>query len=192
MPAPQIRRRARVAGVAAVVLSLVLLAACSSMGAKALFGDRVVFTAAQLQADLDKRFPRDYDELEGLVTLRVSDPELAIPPGGDRVRLAFDVALGSLGQAGAANGHIAVTSGLRWDPSTRGLHLDAPALESADIPQLGAMNATGRDLIDAWLRDYARREPVYRFDDSLVERLASRRIGSTTIEDGQVVVHLGR
>ena len=54
------------------------------------------------------------------------------------------------------------------------------------------MNATGRELVDRWLADYARNEPVYQFDDSLVERIGARRIDSTTITDGQVVVRLGQ
>jgi hypothetical protein len=59
------------------------------------------------------------------------------------------------------------------------------------MPELGgAMNATGRDLVNRWLADYARDEPVYQFDDSLLQRLQSRRIGATTIQDGLVVVHL--
>jgi hypothetical protein len=52
------------------------------------------------------------------------------------------------------------------------------------------MNGTGRELINRWLTDYARDEPVYRFDDSLLQRLGSRRIGSTTIDNGLVTVHL--
>ena len=40
------------------------------------------------------------------------------------------------------------------------------------------------------MADYARDEPVYQFDSGLMQQLASRRIGSTTIESGQVVVHL--
>ena len=44
--------------------------------------------------------------------------------------------------------------------------------------------------VDRWLSDYARREPVYQFDNGLMQRLQSRRIGATTIGDGQVVVHL--
>ena len=53
------------------------------------------------------------------------------------------------------------------------------------------MNSTARGLLNSWLADYARDEPVYRFDNSLLDRLGSRRIGRTDIENGQVVVHLG-
>ena len=45
----------------------VLLPACTTLNA--LIGNQVSFTAPQLQAQLDRRFPRDYDKLGGLVTL---------------------------------------------------------------------------------------------------------------------------
>lgn len=170
-----------------------LSAGCSTLGAVAgLLGNQVSFTAPQLQSYMDKRFPRDYDKLSGLVTLSVLNPQLSIPQGSHRLRLDFDVGFGALGQ-GSRNpsGHFAVASGLRFDAHTLGLHLDQPTLESVDVPSLGgAMNGTGRELINRWLADYARDEPVYKFDDSLMQRLGSRRIGATTIDNGLVVVHL--
>ena len=88
-------------------------------------------------------------------------------------------------------GHFALTSALRWDATTRGLHLEAPALEQVDVPALGGMmNSSARGLLNSWLAQYARDEPVYRFDNSLLDRLGSRRIGRTDIENGQVTVHL--
>ena len=167
-----------------------LVAACSSLGG--LLGNEVSFTPSQLQANLDKRFPRDYDKLGGLVTLSVLNPRLSIPQGSNRLRLDFDVGFGALGSdSRTPSGHIAVASGLRYDAATRGLHLDQPTLESAEVPSLGGtLGGTGRELVNHWLQDYARDEPVYRFDDSLLERLGARRIGSTTIENGLVTVHL--
>lgn len=178
-----------------VVLAALLVAACSTLGAVgALLGNSVSFTAPQLQGYLDRRFPRDYDQLGGLVQLSVLNPQLSIPQGSNRLRLDFDVGYGALGRDSRnPAGHFAVASGLRWDPQTRGLHLDAPTLESVDVPQLGgAMNASGRDLINRWLSDYARDEPVYEFEPGLWQQIASRRINTTTIENGQVVVHLGQ
>jgi hypothetical protein len=176
-----------------VVASVLVLAGCTTLGAVAgLLGNQVSLTAPQLQGYLDKRFPRDYDKLGGLVTLTVLHPRLSIPPGSQRLQLDFDVGFGALGQGSRTpSGHFAVASGLRYDLQSRGLHLDQPRLESVDVPALGGMmNGTGRELINRWLSDYARDEPVYRFDDSLLQRLGSRRIGSTTIENGRVVVHL--
>jgi hypothetical protein len=169
------------------LLLLLALSACSTLGV----GDRVSFTAAQLQHYLDGRFPRDYDKLGGLVTLTVLHPRLSIPAGSDRLRLDFDVGVGTMGHpTQAPSGHLAIASGLRFDPQTRGLHLDQPTLESAEMPALGALGGTGRDLVNRWLADYARNEPVYRFDQNLWERLEARRIAATRIEDGQVVIHL--
>lgn len=180
---------------AAVLLLCAAFAACSTLNTVgALLGDSVRFTAPQLQAYLDREYPRDYDQLGGLVTLSLLNPRLSIRDDSNRLQLEFDVGFGALGRDSRdPAGHFAVASGLRWDPRTRGLHLDAPTLESVDIPQLGgAMNATGRGLINRWLADYARDEPVYEFEPGLWQRIASRRIDSTTIEDGQVVVHLGQ
>lgn len=184
----------RIAVCVAAACATLLLAACSNLGAiAAMLGNELNFTAPQLQAQLDRRFPRDYKKLDGLVTLRIVNPRLGIPAGSHRLQLDFDVGVGALGREANPTGHMAIASGLRFDAGTHGLHLDRPTLESADFPGLGgAMNATGRELVNRWLDDYARNEPVYQFDNSLVERIGARRIDSTTIDNGQVVVHLGQ
>ena len=167
-----------------------VLAGCATVAG--LLGNELAFTAPQLQHYLDRRFPRDYDKLGGLVSLSVLNPRLSIPPGSHRLRLDFDVGFGALGRdSRTPAGHLAIASGLRFDAGTRGLHLDQPTIESLDVPSFGgALNATGRDLVNRWLADYARNEPVYQFDDSLLQRLEARRIGATTIDNGLVVVHL--
>lgn len=185
----------RAAAFAVAACAALLFAACSNLGVvAAMLGSQLAFTAPQLQAQLDRRFPRDYKKLDGLLTLRIVNPRLSIPVDSHRLRLDFDVGVGALGrEPGTPSGHMAVASGLRFDAGTHGLHLDQPTLESADFPGLGgAMNATGRELVNRWLDDYARNEPVYQFDNSLVERIGARRIDSTTIDNGQVVVHLGQ
>ena len=154
-------RTLRLPLLAAVAVSL--LAACSTLGlVGALLGDRISFTAPQLQQQLDRRFPRDYDKLGGLVTLSVLHPRLSIPPGSRRLRVDFDVGIGAPGRdSRTPAGHLAIASGLRWDPSTRGLHLESPSIESLQLPGLGeAISPAARDLVDRWLSDYARREPV--------------------------------
>ena len=170
------------------------LAGCSTLGAvTALLGNQINFTAPQLQQSLNRNFPKHYDKLGGLVSMTLLNPRLSIPQGSSRLRLDFDVGLGALGSdSSRPSGHFALTSALRFDPGTRGLHLQDPTIEQVDVPALGGMmNSSARGLINTWLSDYARNEPVYRFDNSLLDRLGSRRIGRTDIENGQVVVHLG-
>ncbi|MCE7031826.1 DUF1439 domain-containing protein [Lysobacter sp. GX 14042] len=168
-------------------------AACSSFGMLgAMLGSQVTFTQPQLQHALDGHFPRRYERLGGLVTLDLTEPTLSIPYNANRLRLEFDVTLGASGRR-SARGHLALSSGLRYDPATRGLHLHEPVIEALDVDGPGAaVDATGAELLQAWLADYARQEPVYRLSDSLVERIAGRRIDSTTIRDGVVVLNLGQ
>jgi hypothetical protein len=167
------------------------LAACSSLGTSALLGRDLAFTAPQLQAQLDRKFPRDYRKLGGLVNFSVLNPRLSLP-GGGRLHLEFDVGMGGPGGgARTPSGRFALESGLRFDPGTRGLHMDQPEIVSVDVPALGgAMNDGARSLLNGWLLDYAREEPVYRLDDSAVGRMASRRIERVDIDPGLITLRL--
>lgn len=181
---------------AAVLLPLMMLliAGCATLNSVgAMLGSQVTFTQPQLQQSLSRNFPKQYDELGGLVTLTLMNPRLSIPHGDNRLRLDFDVGFGALGSGpGSRTGHFALSSALRFDPGTRGLHLRDPTIEHVDVPALGGMmNTTSRQLLNSWLADYSRDEPVYRFDNSLLDRLSGRRISSTEIERGVVVVNLG-
>jgi len=172
-----------------------LLAGCSTIGAmSAWLNDQVAFTSPQLQRYVDRRFPRSFDKLGGLVSVTLANPRLTIPPGDSRVRLEFDVGLGALGGEGATTGHLALASGLRYEPATQGLHLDAPELLQFDVPGSGELLRGGsRAIVNSLLAEYARSEPVYRLDDDLLAKLpAGKRIGTVGIERGIVVVHLDR
>ena len=173
------------------LLCLALLAACSSVGTSVLLGRDLSFTAPQLQAQLDRKFPRDYRKLGGLVSLSLLNPRLSLP-GGGRLLLEFDLGIGALGNASRKpSGHFALESGLRFDPGTRGLHLDQPEIVSVDVPALGGvMNDSARGMLNSWLLDYAREEPVYRLDDSTFGRIASRRIEHVNIDSGLITLQL--
>ncbi len=176
-------------------LAFLLLAACSTIGAvSAWLNDEVAFTPAQLQHSLDKRFPRTFDKLGGLVAVTLANPRVSIPPGDTRLRLEFDVGMGALGGEGAPTGHLALASGLRYDPSTQGLHLVDPDLQQFDLPGSGTLLKGGaRGVVNGLLAEYAREEPVYRLDPDLLSKLpAGKRIGTVGIEKGVVVVHLDR
>ncbi|MGH8077736.1 MAG: DUF1439 domain-containing protein [Lysobacter sp.] len=187
-------RKSALAAFAFALLAMLLVAGCSTIQAVgALLGNEVTFSQPQLQQSLNRNFPKHYDKLGGLVSVTLLNPRLSIPPGSNRLRLDFDLGLGALGSdSSRPSGRFALTSALRFDPITRGLHLQNPSIESVDVPSLGGvMNSSTRGLLNSWLVDYARDEPVYRFDNSLLDRLGARRIGSTEIENGVVVVHLG-
>ena len=182
--------RKSIAFLAALLLAS-LLAACSSLGGSALLGRDMAFTGPQLQAQLDRKFPRDYRKLGGLVNFSLLNPRLTLP-GGGRLQLEFDIGMnGPGGGAHTPSGHFTVESGLRFDPGTRGLHMDQPEIVSVDVPALGgAMNDSARTLLNGWLLDYAREEPVYRLDDSAIGRMASRRIERVDIDPGLITLRL--
>lgn len=187
-------RRSALTAFALALLAILLVAGCSTLQAVgALLGNEVTFSQPQLQQALNRNFPKHYDKLGGLVSMTLLNPRLSIPQGSDRLRLDFDLGVGALGSdSSRPSGRFALTSALRFDPATRGLHLANPSIESVDVPALGGvMGSSTRGLLNAWLVDYARDEPVYRFDNNLLDRLGARRIGSTEIENGMVVVHLG-
>lgn len=170
---------------------LVLLAGCSSLGSSALLGRDIAFTAPQLQAQLDRKFPRDYRKLGGLVSLSLLNPRLSLP-GGGRLQLEFDVGIGSMGNGSRdPSGRFSLESGLRFDPGTRGLHLDDPRIVGVDVPSLGGvMNDSARSMLNSWLLDYAREEPVYRLDDSAFGRIAARKINRVDIDSGLITLRL--
>ena len=172
------------------VLMAVALAACSTVGS-ALLGRDIAFTAPQLQSQLDRNFPRDYKKLGGLVAFSLLNPRLSLP-GGGRLQLEFDIGMGGLGSSPRTPaGHFAIQSGLRFDGGTLGLHLDRPEIVSVDVPQLGGvMNDSARSMLNSWLLDYAREEPVYRLDDTTLGRLASRRIQRVDIDPGTITLRL--
>ena len=170
-----------------------VLPACSSLPAvQAALLNRVALDERDLQGYLDQRFPQDYEQLGGLLTLTVLQPNVRIPDAGNRLHIDFDVGLQGVGIGDdAPDGHFAITSGLRFDLAAQALYLEDPRLESAQLPMIGSrMNATGRELINGWLRDWARREPIYRLDADRRAQLGNRRVSGTLIEDGKVVVKL--
>jgi hypothetical protein len=148
----------------------------------------------RLQRYLDRSFPREFDRLGGLVSARLSNPRISLPAGDDRLRLDFDIGFGALGGAEMRSGRVALASRLRYDPGTQGLHLENPELLSVEVPGAGSLLQGGaRPLINAVLVEYARLEPVYRLDSDLLRKLPpGRRIVSTDIEDGMIVVRLDR
>lgn len=178
----------------ALALLLACVTACTSIGVvSAWLNDQVAFTAPQLQRQLDNRFPRSFDKLGGIVSVTLDNPRISLPTGDDRLRLDFDLTLDGLG-SDARPGHLALVSGLRYEPSTRGLHLENPELLQFDLPGSNSLLRGGaRGVVNSLLAEYARSEPVYRIDDDLLSRLPSgRHIGNVEVKDARVVVHLAR
>ena len=181
-----------------LILALIagaLLAGCGAVNTMSAWLDnKVTFTEPQLQRHLDRNFPREFDKLGGLVSATLSHPRLSIPAQDNRLRIDFDISISALGAKDITAGSFALASGLRYDPVTQGLHLKNPELLDIQLPKAGTLLSGGtRSLLNDLLVEYANQQPVYRLDNDLLRKLpAGKHIVSTDIENGQVVVRLGK
>jgi len=151
-------------------------------------GRTVGVPASDAQQFLEGRFPHRQDMLGGLAEVTVSRPQLAIPPG-TRMQLGLDVALATAGGAPVPMGQLVLTSALRYDNAQRAFFLDQPRIETFHPTGGGeGLDDASRSLLNAWLVDYARREPVYRIDPALAAMLGGLDVQSAGIRDGKLVV----
>lgn len=162
--------------------------------AAAIASDTIVLGPAQLQSAAEPAFPRKEEWLGGLATLTLSRPVVAIPAGSDRIQLDLDYAVALAGSGNGQQGRFRVASGLRYDPMTRGLHLDRPEL--LDLQGGGSgerLDGETRGMVSALLQEYAQDEPIYRLDaDTLAQIPGSLAADAIRIQDGQVRLRLNR
>ena len=150
-------------------------------------------TAPQVQQYLDTAFPREFDALGGLFTLTARDPALTIPESGQRLQLAFSASASSSGGEDTPVGRVHMSSGLRYDAQSNALYLDQPTLDEVQPASSGQrVDEQTRLLLNLWLSDYARKEPLYRLDPSMVAQLGTLKVESARIEGGKIVVRLNQ
>ena len=149
--------------------------------------------AEQIQQYLVGAFPREYKALGGLFTLTARNPELSIPREGNRMLMAFDASAASAGGTDTPLGKIRMSSGLRYDSQAIALYLDQPSLDNVKTVAGGDnLDEQTRMLLNLWLADYARKQPLYRLDPALVASLGEIRVESTTIENGVIKLRLNQ
>lgn len=150
-------------------------------------------TAPQVQQYLDTAFPREFDALGGMFTLTARDPTLTIPDSGQRLQLAFSASASSSGGEDTPVGRIHMSSGLRYDAQSNALYLDQPTLDDIKPADSGQrVDEQTRLLLNLWLSDYARKEPLYQLDPGMVAQLGTLKVESTRIEGGKIVVRLNQ
>lgn len=149
--------------------------------------------SSQVQQYLDTAFPRQYDALGGLFTLTARDPRLTIPESGDRLKMDFSASASSSGGADTPVGRIVMSSGLRYDPQDNALYLDQPAVDDVQPATPGhRVDEQTRMLLNLWLSDYARKEPLYKLDPLLMATLGGVKVESTRIDNGKIVVRFNQ
>ena len=147
----------------------------------------------QVQQYLASAFPREYKALGGLFTLTARNPELSIPREGNRLLMAFDASAASAGGTDTPLGKIRMSSGLRYDSQAIALYLDQPTLDNVQPASGGErIDEQTRMLLNLWLADYARKQPLYRLDPALAANLGGLKVESTSIEDGMIKLRLNQ
>lgn len=149
--------------------------------------------APQVQQYLDSAFPREYEALGGLFTLTAREPKLTIPAVGERLLMAFSASASSAGGTDTPVGRIEMSSGLRYDPQDYALYLDQPTVDEVRPASPGQrVDEQTRVLLNLWLADYARKEPLYKLDPALLANFGSVKVESARIENGHIVVRFNQ
>lgn len=168
--------------------ALLVAAAVGVQAAPSVDGRTLSVGAGDVQHYLDGSFPRNQDALGGLLQLTMSQPRLSLP-AGERLKLGMDVALATAGSAPTALGKVELSSGLRYDAQSQGFHLQQPSVDDfTPAQQGGRLDSRTRALLNAWLADYAQREPIYRIDPAVAGLLGALQVQSAQVKDGRLVV----
>jgi len=150
-------------------------------------GRQLTIGTDDVQHYLDGSFPRTQKALGGLLALTVSEPHLSLPQG-NRLDLGFNLAMAAAGST-VPVGDVRISSGLRYDAQTQGFHLDQPTVDDFRPATAGGkLDANTRGLLNSWLADYARREPIYKIDPAIARLMGALQVKSVGIENGHIAV----
>lgn len=168
--------------------TVLIAAAVGAQAAPSISGRELSVGASDVQQYLEGSFPRTQDALGGLIAMTMSHPKLTLPQG-NRLDLGFDVALATAGSAPAPLGKVKLSSGLRYDAQTQGFHLDQPTVDDfTPVNNGGKLDSRTRSLLNAFLVDYARREPIYKIDPTVGALLGALQVESAQVQNGKLVV----
>ncbi|MBJ7516540.1 MAG: DUF1439 domain-containing protein [Stenotrophomonas sp.] len=168
--------------------TVLVAAAIGAQAAPSIDGRQLSVGAGDVQQYLEGSFPRTQDALGGLIALTMSHPQLSLP-AGERLNLGMDIALATAGGAPAKLGTVKLSSGLRYDQQTQGFHLQQPTMEDFVPAQQGArLDSRTKSLLNAWLGDYAQREPIYRIDPAVAGLLGTLQVQSAQVKNGRMQV----
>ncbi len=174
--------------VLSTVAVCLLSAGAAAWAAPKIQGRQISVQAEDVQHYLSSSFPQTHDALGGLLELTVSDPKLTLPPG-NRLNMVFDLAMATGGGGATPVGNVSLSSALRYDASRQGFYLDQPTIDDFRPATSGAkLDSTTRELLNVWLTDYARKEPIYKIDPAIAGLLGNIQVESAAVENGHLAV----
>ena len=170
-----------------------LFVASGSLVAAEVQDNELSVAAPQVQQYLDGAFPSEYEALGGLFTLTARDPKVSIPASGQRLQMSFSATASSSGGEDTPVGRVLMSSGLRYDPQDHAVYLDQPTLDDVQPASPGQrVDEQTRVLLNLWLSDYARKEPLYQIDQAMLANFGTLQVESTRVENGHIVVRFNQ
>jgi hypothetical protein len=109
---------------------LVLLSGCASVPGT------VEISAEQLQAALERRFPFEAKPAGGLFVVRATGPRLQLLPADNRLRVDFTVEASDRLTRGMGRGALALSFGIRYEPSDTTLRATSVRAENVEVQGL--------------------------------------------------------
>ncbi len=170
------RRRSATAALVATLTALASLAGCTGLG-----GPRnVSLSQAQLQAQIDRQFPRQQRLLE-LIDVNVARPTLRLLPERNRIATDLDLSATERLSGRTVRGSLALDYALRYEPSDASVRLSQVRVQNAMLdlghgPLSPSSARVGALLAERLLDDFV----LYRADAKRLELL--QRAGITTAD----------
>ncbi len=150
-------------------------------------GVRVVLAQADLQTQLDERFPLERP-IARVLTLTLRDPRLELSRGCATIHFTF--AGGVLG-SGLIRGSCTASITPRYEPATGELYADHARLDNLHVDRGDRLVQRLREEITLALTGYLANHPIYVLDASNASRSIARAVlSSIVIEPGQLVIEL--
>lgn len=168
---PQLRR----------TLLLTALGAASMIGCASVDPRNVTLSQGELQALLERQFPRQQRLME-LLDVSLTKPSVRLVPERNRIATALDVTASERLSGRALRGSLAIEHALRFEPSDATVRLakvkvDAVQLELAGTPLSGQAARLGAMLAERLLDDFV----IYRVAEDKRELLARAGVNNADV-----------
>ncbi len=162
-------------------LLLAAMLAASMIGCASLDPRNVTLSEAELQALLERQFPRQQRLME-LLDVSLTKPSVRLVPERNRIATALDVTAAERLSGRALRGSLAIEHALRFEPSDATVRLakvkvDAMQLELAGTPLSGQAARLGAVLAERLLDDLV----IYRVGDDKRELLARAGVNNADV-----------
>jgi hypothetical protein len=155
------------------------------------FNSEYTVTRAELQRLIARRFPlmRRYG---ALFSVSLSDPQLSLDAAANRIAIAAKVTIASVLLPQPVDGQLAISSALRYDPSTHALRLEQPNADRITLEGVDGQDAERLQRIGAVVaQELLQGQALHTFRaDELTVGLKTYEIGDITVHQDSVSVQL--